>query len=187
MFTKPVDLTGAAAFVALNRGDGTFLPARELPSGGRPLLFDFDNDGALDLFLDPNRGPCNQLVGSLIDEEHRLRGRHPDGLTAEEQAFVNGPVEELCGMLDEWDITHNRKDLPPEVWKFIRDKGFLGIIIPKSFGGLGFSAYAHSQVITKLSTRSGTVAVTVLVPTPNPLVRVGGDSMPKPRCAMKSL
>ena len=85
-------------------------------------------------------------------------------LSAEEQAFIDGPVEELCGMLDEWDITHNRMDLPPEVWKFIREKGFLGIIIPKSYGGLGFSAFAHSEIVTKISTRSGTCAVTVMVP-----------------------
>ena len=85
-------------------------------------------------------------------------------LSAEEQAFLDGPVEELCGMLDEWDITHNRVDLPPEVWQFIRSKGFLGIIIPKSYGGLGFSAMAHSEIVTKISTRSGTAAVTVMVP-----------------------
>ncbi len=85
-------------------------------------------------------------------------------LSAEEQAFLDGPVEELCGMLDEWDISHNRMDLPPEAWKFIRDRGFLGIIIPRSFGGLGFSAYAHSEIVTKISTRSGTAAVTVMVP-----------------------
>jgi acyl-CoA dehydrogenase len=85
-------------------------------------------------------------------------------LTAEEQAFVDGPTEELCGMLDEWDISNERMDLPPEVWKFIRDKGFLGIIIPKSFGGLGFSAFAHSEIVTKIATRSGAAAVTVMVP-----------------------
>ncbi|HXZ47375.1 MAG TPA: acyl-CoA dehydrogenase [Usitatibacter sp.] len=85
-------------------------------------------------------------------------------LSDEERAFLDGPVEELCAMLDEWDITHNRMDLPPEVWKFIREKGFLGIIIPKSYGGLGFSAYAHSEIVTKISTRSGTAAVTVMVP-----------------------
>ena len=85
-------------------------------------------------------------------------------LSADEQAFLAGPVEELCGMLDEWDITNNRMDLPPEVWKFIREKGFLGIIIPKSYGGLGFSAYAHTEIVTKISTRSGTAAVTVMVP-----------------------
>ncbi len=84
-------------------------------------------------------------------------------LTAEEHAFVDGPVEELCGMLNEHDI-HERMDLPPEVWKFIRDKGFLGIIIPKSYGGLGFSAFAHSEIVTKISTRSGAAAVTVMVP-----------------------
>ncbi|HUQ29328.1 MAG TPA: acyl-CoA dehydrogenase [Usitatibacter sp.] len=85
-------------------------------------------------------------------------------LSAEEQAFLDGPVEELCGMLNEWDITHQRMDLPPEAWKFIREKGFLGIIIPKSYGGLGFSAFAHSEIVTKISTRSGTAAVTVMVP-----------------------
>ena len=85
-------------------------------------------------------------------------------LSAEEQAFVDGPVEELCGMLNEWDATHNRMDLSPEVWKFIREKGFLGIIIPKAYGGLGFSAFAHSEIVTKISTRSGTAAVTVMVP-----------------------
>ncbi|HQW38957.1 MAG TPA: acyl-CoA dehydrogenase, partial [Usitatibacteraceae bacterium] len=85
-------------------------------------------------------------------------------LTAEEQAYMDGPVEELCGMLDEWDINHERMDLPPAAWKFIRDKGFLGIIIPKSYGGLGFSAFAHSEIVTKISTRSGAAAVTVMVP-----------------------
>src|SRR5882672_3797427 len=85
-------------------------------------------------------------------------------LSAEEKAFLDGPVEELCGMLHEWDITHERMDLPPEVWKFIREKGFLGIIIPKTYGGLGFSAHAHSEIVTKISTRSGTCAVTVMVP-----------------------
>ncbi len=85
-------------------------------------------------------------------------------LTPEEQAFVDGPVEAVCAMLDEWDINHERMDLPPEVWKFLRDKGFLGIIIPKSFGGLGFSAFAHSEIVTKIATRSGAAAVTVMVP-----------------------
>ena len=85
-------------------------------------------------------------------------------LSAEEKAFLDGPVEELCGMLREWEALHERMDLSPEAWKFIREKGFLGIIIPKEFGGLGFSAYAHSEIVTKISTRSGTAAVTVMVP-----------------------
>ena len=67
-------------------------------------------------------------------------------------------------MVSDWETTNVYRDLPPRVWQYIKDKGFLGMIIPKEYGGLGFSAFAHSQVITKLSTRSGTTAVTVLVP-----------------------
>jgi acyl-CoA dehydrogenase len=85
-------------------------------------------------------------------------------LTEEERAFLDGPTQELCRMVDDWDITHNRLDLPPEAWQFIKDKGFLGMIIPKKFGGLGFSALAHSEVVMKLSTRSTTAGVTVMVP-----------------------
>ncbi|MBK8325149.1 MAG: acyl-CoA dehydrogenase [Betaproteobacteria bacterium] len=85
-------------------------------------------------------------------------------LTPEEQAYVDGPTEELCGLLDEWESSDELMDLPPHVWQFIRDKGFLGIIIPKSYGGLGFSAFAHSEIVTKIATRSGAAAVTVMVP-----------------------
>ena len=85
-------------------------------------------------------------------------------LTAEEQHFLDHEVETLCAMVSDWETTNVYKDLPAQVWQYIKDNGFLGMIIPKAYGGLGFSAYAHSQVITKLSTRSGTVAVTVLVP-----------------------
>ncbi|MGZ0018094.1 acyl-CoA dehydrogenase [Nitrosomonas sp. wSCUT-2] len=85
-------------------------------------------------------------------------------LTAEEQAFLDGPVEELCAMLDEWKITHELKDLPPEVWQFIKDQGFFGLIIPKQYGGYGFSALAHSEVVMKIGSRSGSAAVTVMVP-----------------------
>ena len=85
-------------------------------------------------------------------------------LSDEEQAFLDGPVEELCSMLDDWDITHKRNDLPPEVWSYIKSNRFFGMIIPKAYGGLEFSAYAHSQVIQKISSRSTTAAVTVMVP-----------------------
>jgi acyl-CoA dehydrogenase len=85
-------------------------------------------------------------------------------LTGEEQAFLNGPVEELCRMLDDWDITHVRRDLPPEVWRFLKEHGFFGMIIPKKFGGLEFSAQAHSAVVVKIASRSVTAAVTVMVP-----------------------
>jgi acyl-CoA dehydrogenase len=95
---------------------------------------------------------------------NRLLATPAPRLTAEEQAFLDGPVEELCAMCDDWEITHERYDLPPRVWQFIKDKGFLGMIIPTKFGGLGFSALAHSAVITKLSSRCNAAAVTVMVP-----------------------
>lgn len=85
-------------------------------------------------------------------------------LTDEEAAFLNGPVDELCAMIDDWKVTWEWRDLPPEVWEFIRRNKFLGMIIPKEFGGLGFSPFAHSEVIRKISSRSVTAAVTVMVP-----------------------
>ena len=85
-------------------------------------------------------------------------------LSAEEQAFLDGPCEKLCQMLDDFDITHRRGDLPPAVWKFIREQRFFAMIIPKQYGGLEFGAYAHSCVITKLASRSITAATTVAVP-----------------------
>ena len=85
-------------------------------------------------------------------------------LSTEEQAFIDGPCEELCRMIDDFDITHRRADLPPEVWDFIKKKGFWAMIIPRKYGGLEFSAYAHSTVVVKIASRSSTVASTVVVP-----------------------
>jgi acyl-CoA dehydrogenase len=85
-------------------------------------------------------------------------------LNAEEQAFLDGPVEELCKLVNEWEITHHLYDLPPAAWQYIKDQGFLGMIIPKEYGGKGFSALMHSAVIVKLTSRSGTAAVSVMVP-----------------------
>ena len=85
-------------------------------------------------------------------------------LSAEEQAFLDGPCEELCRMTDDWDITHRRADLPPHVWDYLKHKGFFAMIIPKKYGGLEFSAYAHSCVLVKLASRSGLLASTVAVP-----------------------
>lgn len=85
-------------------------------------------------------------------------------LTQDEWDFINGPVEELCKMLDDWHITEERRDLPPHVWKFIREQGFFGMIIPKQYGGKEFSALAHSTVVMKVASRSVSAAVTVMVP-----------------------
>jgi len=85
-------------------------------------------------------------------------------LSEEERAFVDGPVEQLCDMLDDWEINRERKDLPPKVWEFIKKERFLSMIIPKQYGGLGFSAQGNAAVVTKISTRSLTAAVSVMVP-----------------------
>jgi acyl-CoA dehydrogenase len=73
----------------------------------------------------------------------KLMSAKVPALTEAEQAFLDGPCEELCAMLDDWDITHTRADLSPEVWHFIKSRGFFGMIVPKRYGGLEFSAYAH--------------------------------------------
>jgi acyl-CoA dehydrogenase len=85
-------------------------------------------------------------------------------LSPEEQAFLDGPCEQLCRMVDDWQITHELADLPPEVWEFVKREKFFGMIIPKRYGGLEFSALAHSAVLQKLSSISTTLASTVSVP-----------------------
>ncbi len=85
-------------------------------------------------------------------------------LTAEEQAFIDGPVETLCAMLNDWDITHHRQDLPEKVWDYIKQEKFCGMIIPREYGGLDFSHYAHSEIVMKIASRSTSAAVTVMVP-----------------------
>jgi acyl-CoA dehydrogenase len=88
----------------------------------------------------------------------------PAKLSAEEQQFLDGPVEELCRMVNEWQVNWELHDLPPQVWAFLKAKKFFAMIIPKQYGGLGFSAYAHSEVIRKLSSCSICAAVTAMVP-----------------------
>jgi acyl-CoA dehydrogenase len=85
-------------------------------------------------------------------------------LTAEEQFFMDNEVEAACALVNDWEVTHELQDMSPEAWKYVKDNGFLGMIIPKRYGGLEFSAYAHSQVVTKLSTRSSALSVSVMVP-----------------------
>ncbi len=94
----------------------------------------------------------------------KLLSTRPAKLSEEEQAFLDGPVEKLCAMLDDWKITHEHYDLPDKVWKYIRENGFFGLMIPKEQGGKGFSHTAHSEIVMKISTRSVSTAVTVMVP-----------------------
>ncbi|MGY6708976.1 MAG: acyl-CoA dehydrogenase [Rhizobiaceae bacterium] len=88
----------------------------------------------------------------------------PASLSAEEKAFLDGPTRELCAMIDDWKLNWEDRDLPPEAWDFMRKRKFFGMIIPKEYGGLGFSNTAHSEVVRLLSTVSVVAGVTVMVP-----------------------
>ncbi len=85
-------------------------------------------------------------------------------LSAEEQAFLDGPVEEVCRMVNDWQTTHQLADLSPEVWQYLKDKRFFAMIIKKKYGGLEFCAYAQSRILQKLSSVSAVLSSTVGVP-----------------------
>jgi acyl-CoA dehydrogenase len=102
------------------------------------------------------------LFSGRPDFKRILNEPYPQ-LTAEEKAFMEGPVEKLCQMIDPWKI-HKNREIPKEVWDYIKKEKFLGMIIPKEYGGLGFSALAHSEVIMKISSRSLAGAISVMVP-----------------------
>ncbi|WP_050477957.1 acyl-CoA dehydrogenase [Herbaspirillum rhizosphaerae] len=95
---------------------------------------------------------------------NKLMQLPPPTLTAEEQSFLDNEVTQLCAMVSDWDTTVAWQDLQPEAWQFVKDKGFLGMIIPRQYGGKQFSAYMHSQVIMKLSSRCSVAAISVMVP-----------------------
>ncbi|MEM7425646.1 MAG: acyl-CoA dehydrogenase [Pseudomonadota bacterium] len=85
-------------------------------------------------------------------------------LSEEEQAFLDGPTAQLCSMIDDWKITFEDMDIPKEVWDYVKSEGFLGLIIPKEYGGKGFSATANSEIVTRLASRGSSAAITVVVP-----------------------
>ena len=85
-------------------------------------------------------------------------------LTSEEQSFLDNECDTFCRMVSDWETTQQHNDLSPEAWQYLKDNGFLGMIIPKRYGGREFSAFAHSQVVQKLSTHCSAGAVSVMVP-----------------------
>ena len=101
---------------------------------------------------------------SGMPEWDRLMSYPAPTLSDEEQAFLDGPCEELCRMIDDWEICHERADMPGEVWDFIIENKFFAMIIPRQYGGLEFSAYANACVIMKLASRSATASSTIGVP-----------------------
>ncbi|MDB5539578.1 MAG: fadE [Devosia sp.] len=94
----------------------------------------------------------------------KLLGIRKPTLSTEERAFLDGPCETVCAMIDEWDTRNNRADMPPAVWQYLKDQGFLGMLIGREHGGLGFSAQAQSQVVSKIASRSIAAGITVMVP-----------------------
>jgi acyl-CoA dehydrogenase len=104
-----------------------------------------------------------ELFSGKPDWKRLIKTEFPE-LSVEEKAFLDGPCEQLCRMIDDWKITHEHADLTPEVWEFLKKERFFGMIIPKQYGGLGFSALAHSAVLQKIASLSGTVSSTVAVP-----------------------
>src|SRR2546425_856208 len=141
------------------RRDFITSPACSGARGGLPAMSDTEREAleAGDVWCDADLFTGNPDWSKLLKVPRAT-------LTDAEQAFLNGPVDELCAMLDEWKIFWEWRDLPQDVWTFIRREKFFGMIIPKEFGGLGFSPYAHSEVVRKISTRSIAAAVTVMVP-----------------------
>jgi len=102
------------------------------------------------------------LFSGRPDFKKIMREPYPE-LNEEEQRFLDGPVNELCRMVSEWDV-YQRRDLPPEAWDYIKKERFWGLIIPKEYGGLGFSASANSAIVARVASRSNPLATTVMVP-----------------------
>ena len=104
-----------------------------------------------------------ELFSGMPDWDKLMSFPAPE-LSEEEKAFIDGPCEELCSMLDDWDICHVRGDMPPDVWAFMKEHRFFAMIILKQYGGLESSAYANAMVIAKLASRNAAVSSTVGVP-----------------------
>ncbi|MEO1282225.1 MAG: acyl-CoA dehydrogenase family protein [Pseudomonadota bacterium] len=94
----------------------------------------------------------------------KLRAVAPIELTPNEKAFLDGPTEELCAMIDDWQIRHHDREVPDHIWDFVKAKGFLGMLISTEHGGLGFSAQAQSMILGKVASRSPDVSIIVMVP-----------------------
>ncbi len=149
-----------------------------IPLNYPPLRRKLMSDGVLAVFrkiLPPMTATEREAIeAGTVGWDGELFSGRPDwkkllalaqpALSTEEQSFIDHECEEVCGMVTDWETTHVYKDLPPPVWQYIKDKGFLGMIIPKQYGGLGFSAFAHSQVVAKLASRCSALVVTVMVP-----------------------
>jgi acyl-CoA dehydrogenase len=148
----------ALTFPRLKR-DYVVLPAYRALKGAMPTISETEREA-----LEAGTVGWDAELFSGTPDWSRLRRVNPITLTAEERAFLDGPTEELCRKLDDWRIRHELHDIPDDVWRYVCDQGFLGMLISKEHGGLGFSAQAQSLVLGKLGSRSPDGVTIVMVP-----------------------
>ena len=148
----------ALTFPRIKR-DYVVLPAYRALKGAMPTISDTEREA-----LEAGTVGWDAELFSGTPDWARLRRVPPIMLTPEERAFLDGPTEELCRKLNDWRIRHELHDVPEDIWDFVRDRGFLGMLISKEHGGLGFSAQAQSLVLGKISSRSPDGVTIVMVP-----------------------
>jgi acyl-CoA dehydrogenase len=135
------------------------LPAYRALKGAMPTISETEREA-----LEAGTTGWDAELFSGTPDFNKLRSVAPITLTAEERGFLDGPTDELCKRLDDWRIRHDLHDIPEDIWRFVRDQGFLGMLISKEHGGLGFSAQAQSLVLGKISSRSADAVTIVMVP-----------------------
>lgn len=145
--------------ISLSRSDTITRPIYQWAKGVLPALSQTERDA-----LEAGDTWWDAALFTGDPDWNELLSFPKSTLSPEEKAFFDGPVETLCAMLDDWRMTWETRDLPPEVWAFLKREKFFGMIIPKTFGGLGFSAFGHAEIVRKIATRSTSAAVTTMVP-----------------------
>ncbi len=151
-------LLGAAGITGLRRRFVTG-PVVELLKNVMPTVSDTETQA-----LEAGTVGFDAELFSGTPDWSKLRAVPKIELSAEERAFLDGPTEELCRMIDDWQIRHNEKEIPESIWRFVSEHGYLGMLISKAHGGLGFSAQAQSLILGKISSRSPDVSTIVMVP-----------------------
>ena len=153
----------AIAFAALSipqvRRSMLIAPAFKLVRGTLPKVSDTEAQA-----LEAGTVGFDAELFSGEPDWDKLRSIAPIVLTPEEQAFLDGPTDELCAMINDWQVRHTVREVPEEIWDFVKKHGFLGMLISKEHGGLGFSAQAQSLIIGKIASRSPDVVTIVMVP-----------------------
>ena len=154
----PVIVLGVLSIPAVKRSL-VIEPAFRMVKGILPKVSDTEQQA-----LDAGTVGFDAELFSGQPDWNKLRAVPAIHLTEEERAFLDGPTEELCAMIDDWKIRFRDKEISPEIWDFVKKHGFLGMLISKTHGGLGFSAQAQSLILGKVASRSPDVSTIVMVP-----------------------